>query len=246
MGWACPACSKELTTERGMRQHHTKVHGEPLPNRVCEGCGVEFYDPKAQRSYCDDCNPNAGEHNGNWKDRKEIATCRLCDDEFSFYPSEKKGVYCPECVAESGEFLGTPYVKDANRVETRCRYCGEPMTVLESERERGAGKYCSRECLGSWLSENVVGEDHHQWKGGTIEYGQGWWRIRRQALRRDDHTCQLCGISRTDLGQEPDVHHIRPVRTFDDPEDAHTLENVVCLCRRCHRLVEEGNAEIPE
>ena len=66
----CPTCGRSLSTKQGMRQHHTKAHGDPLPNRTCEGCDTEFYDPKTRRRYCDDCDPNAGEHNGNWKGRK--------------------------------------------------------------------------------------------------------------------------------------------------------------------------------
>jgi len=42
------------------------------------------------------------------------------------------------------------------------------------------------------------------------------------------------------IGREPDIHHIKPVREFDDPADAHQLDNVVCLCRSCHRTVESG------
>lgn len=248
MGWPCPTCGRELTTEGGMRQHHTKVHSEPLPNRVCKGCGSEFYDTKAQRTYCDDCNPNAGEPNGNWRWGKATGKCRLCGSGFSYYPSDKEGVYCPECVAESDEFLGTPSfeVRDVERIETRCDNCDTSMTVLASDRRRGGGKYCSVECYGEWLSENVVGESHHQWEGGPIEYGRRWWAIRRQALERDEHTCQRCGKTRGDLGQEPDIHHLEPVRSFNNPQDAHTLENVTCLCRSCHRIVEHDRAKLRE
>jgi len=98
---------RTLTTERGT-WHHAKVHDDPLPNRTCKGCGTEFYDGKAQLAFCDNCNPNAGKHNGNWKDAKETADCRICGAEFDYYPSEKKGVYRPHCVEASREFLGTP------------------------------------------------------------------------------------------------------------------------------------------
>jgi 5-methylcytosine-specific restriction endonuclease McrA len=62
--------------------------------------------------------------------------------------------------------------------------------------------------------------------------------VRRRALERDDHACVI-------FGRNPDVHHIVPVRRFvDSPvlteRDAHTLDNVVCLCSACHRKVEFG------
>jgi hypothetical protein len=94
----CPTCGKSLNTEQGMRQHHTKVHGDPLPNRTCKGCDTEFYDQKARRHYCDDCNPNAGPNNGNWKGAKDISNCARCGATFEYYPSDKPGVYCSRCI----------------------------------------------------------------------------------------------------------------------------------------------------
>lgn len=242
----CPSCGKSLSTEQGMRQHHTKVHGDPLPNRTCSGCGLEFYDPKARREYCDDCNPNAGEHNGHWKGGKETATCKLCDSAFEYYPSDKRGVYCADCVDAADGLLPENPSEKGERISVECRACSASLEVrprlLE---ERTQGVFCSRNCHGEWLSENVVGPDHHQWEGGEIDYGQTWWNIRRQALERDGFECQHCGADRDEIGRNPDVHHVQPVRSFDDPEDAHTMENVITLCRSCHRLAEEGTIPVP-
>ena len=243
----CPTCGKELTTQRGMRQHHTKVHDDPLPNRTCKGCGTEFYDGKARLAFCEDCNPNAGRHNGNWKDAKETADCRICGAEFDYYPSEKKGVYCPHCVEASQEFLGTPsYEKrDIERVERNCKQCGDELLVLKSKVKRGYGKFCDRVCLSNWLSDNWEGENHPQWREGTTNYAGRWWTIRRGARARDGHQCRVCEKPKEDIGREPDVHHIEPVRTFDNPQDAHRMDNVICLCRSCHRRAEAGDIELP-
>jgi hypothetical protein len=242
----CPTCGKSLNTEQGMRQHHTKVHGDPLPNRTCKGCEVEFYDPKAQRAFCDECNPNAGKNNENYSGAKERITCKLCDSEFSYYPSDKKGVYCSECVSLAEGLLPENPSEKIERVTTECPSCGKELQVLQSRLERQTrGIFCDQACHGEWLSENIVGENHHQWEGGTIKYGQKWWRIRRKALERDEHTCLNCGRNEKHLEQNPDVHHINRVRDFDDKQDAHTLDNVITLCRSCHRNVEAGNIEVP-
>ena len=143
----CPTCNKGLNKTQGMRQHHAKVHGESLPNRTCKDCGTEFYDSKAQRTFCDDCNPNGGKNNGNWRHAKETSECRRCGASFGFYPSDKKGVYCPDCVADMDEFLGDPFVKDAERVAKTCKQCGVSMEVLKSDLDRGHGKFCNRDCL---------------------------------------------------------------------------------------------------
>lgn len=250
-GHDCPTCGKTLATEQGMRQHHTKVHGEPLPNRTCAGCGTRFYDPKARLSYCEDCNPETGEHNGNWRGATEEATCRLCGDSFEYYPSDKEGVFCPACVEERDEFLGTPSweLRDVKRTTCECDQCGETFQVLTSsvDRTEKRGRFCSHECRSVWMSENWRGESHPAWKGGgTIAYAGQWWEVRRLALERADYSCQSCGKTTEEMGRDPDVHHTTPVREFDEPQDAHYLDNLVCLCRKCHPKVEAGTLPIPD
>lgn len=244
----CPTCERTFSTERGMRQHHTKVHGEPLPNRTCSECGERFYDPKARRTYCEDCYTGAGEQNGNWKGAKERAACRRCGEDFEYYPSNKEGVFCPDCVDEAEEFLGSPSYdgKLTEKVTTPCEQCGDEVTLRQSKRNYGAGRFCSRNCLSRWQSENWQGEDHPNWNGGWNEFRvNGWSKAKREALERDDHRCQSCGATASELGREPDIHHIVPVRTFDDPDTAHTLENLIALCPSCHTAVEHGGESAP-
>jgi len=107
----CPTCGKSLSSERGIRQHYTKVHGDPLPNRQCADCGANFYDPKARRTFCEDCYTESGERDGNYSNAKESTECECCGDTFDYYPSNKDGVYCPSCVEDSEDFLGTPYAE---------------------------------------------------------------------------------------------------------------------------------------
>lgn len=228
----CPSCDKSLPTVQGMRIHHAKVHGERLPNRTCKDCGTQFYDPKSQRKYCGNCNPYAGRNNGNWNDAKETAECRLCGVAFEYYPSDKKGVYCSTCVENYEGFLGTPYdeVHDIERVSRRCEQCGEEMLLLKSyvdQHERN-GRFCSHECRCIAMKES----------NDANSYNKGWIELRRRAIRRDGESCQKCGVHKSTLDYDLDVHHLKPVREFEDPTDAHTLSNVICLCRSCHISVE--------
>lgn len=242
----CPTCGKTLATESGMRQHHAKSHDESLPNRVCKDCGEKFYDAKARRTYCDDCFSNAGSKNGNWKAAEERTDCEICGTEFSYYPSNKDGMYCPQCVAEATGILPKGSDNGSDQITTTCSYCGAEMSVVQSRLETtDRGVFCDQQCHGSWLSENVVGKDHHQWDGGSIQYGRGWWRTRKQALKRDEYRCRICGKTEGQIGRKPDVHHRKRVRDFGHPQDAHTLDNVIALCRSCHRRVESGDVEAP-
>lgn len=229
-----------------MRQHHTKVHGNPLRNRTCKGCETAFYDAKAQRAFCDDCNPNAGPNNGNWKGAKEVSNCARCGATFDYYPSDKRGLYCPDCIENGTGLTELGTGQTVERVEVVCEQCEGRFTVRKTRIERDSVRFCSHKCHHKWMSENLGGETHHRWKGGDVEYGGKWWQIRQEALTRDGYTCQSCGTTRDDLNTNPHVHHIKPIRDFENPQDAHTIDNVVTLCPRCHGKVENGAIPVPD
>jgi hypothetical protein len=72
-----------------------------------------------------------------------------------------------------------------------------------------------------------------------VEYGAYWDRQRERALERDGWVCQDCGLfddeHRERHGYGLDVHHLEKAREFEDRREAHELENLVALCRACHR-----------
>ncbi|PSP38494.1 hypothetical protein BRC71_07490 [Halobacteriales archaeon QH_7_65_31] len=89
------------------------------------------------------------------------------------------------------------------------------------------------------------GSLHHRWKGGYEPYyGENWHKVRRDVLERDDYRCQSCGCTNDEHershGSGLDVHHKRPFRTFDEPENANTMDNLVSLCRSCHNKIEDS------
>lgn len=119
-------------------------------------------------------------------------------------------------------------------VTLTCIGCGATFTRCPShaQSDSGKGKFCTRECR----DRHRVGELHPQHLGGPEGHrGPNWQAQRRKARRRDGGICQECG------GTGTDVHHIRPFRLFDDYREANALENLVLLCRPCHR---RADAEI--
>ncbi len=79
---------------------------------------------------------------------------------------------------------------------------------------------------------------------GRDDRGPNWERQRNQARARDGHVCRHCGAAERP-NRAHDVHHIQPFRTFGYMRDqndryleANRLENLVTLCRSCHRRVE--------
>lgn len=252
----CPTCDRTFETKRGRAVHHTSVHGEQLPNRTCGHCGSAFHSTY-QKEYCSDaCYDQAvsyaGENHPNYRGAKERTNCVVCGAEFSYYPSDKKGLYCAECVETADWREVTPLTGDnhhfwnGGKREFECAVCADPVERYPSN-ATGDAVLCSEDCQRAWLSDAFTGEDHPNWAGGGNEpYGEGWAATRRDALERDGYACIRCGTNRDDLGRNPDVHHIVPVRHYIEAEDfektdAHVLENVVTLCPSCHRKADFGH-----
>jgi 5-methylcytosine-specific restriction enzyme A len=63
-----------------------------------------------------------------------------------------------------------------------------------------------------------------------------WRTLRLEALRRDNNECQMC----KDQGKYHKaecVHHIKEVKDY--PMLALTLDNLMCLCNKCHNKVHD-------
>lgn len=254
-GYDCPSCDASFDTQRGRGVHHVRVHGERLPNRTCEHCEDPFYSDYAKKYCSRQClirsEAYAGENNPNYNGGRETAECRICSGEFKFYPSEKPGVYCGDCV-ENEQWQTPPEITGADnpswaggKITKTCDVCGVEVTRRPSAFADNV-TLCNPECQREWLSDRFTGEGHPNWKGGGSElYGQGWRRARLRTLDRDDHACVICGTTKADLGRNPDVHHIVPVRSFAaaagaDKTDAHVLRNLITLCVTCHRRADFG------
>lgn len=172
--------------------------------------------------------------------------CDTCGTIFEYYPKRRSGTYCsidcnphePPEFSRSGEDHPS-----YNSVKDICDTCGSTIKVTEYERENYDHHFCSNRCYGDYRSELVSGSGNPMYiddSSRAASYYTGTWNeARRSALRRDNFMCQECGKNRDELGMNPDVHHIEPVRTFEDPQEAHNLNNLICLCKSCHRKEEE-------
>lgn len=94
-----------------------------------------------------------------------------------------------------------------------CLWCGKLTRPMQS--------YCSELCENrfmDWLESEPAAI-----RGSRPPF---WNIIRRSALRRDGHQCQVCG-STTSLS----VHHIIPLSAGGDS----TTNNLRVLCHSCHQ-----------
>ncbi|MBC8213028.1 MAG: HNH endonuclease [Candidatus Marinimicrobia bacterium] len=135
---------------------------------------------------------------------------------------------------ESGEKRkGIPYKKP---VKWTCEVCGKIRTISRGNLAPSRKlRFCSSECA----NKALTGENNPAWRGGHPKYyGPDWRPLQREARKLDEHLCQRCGISQKEIGKSLDVHHIKPVSSFEISNDANYIENLVSLCHDCHMLVE--------
>lgn len=80
-------------------------------------------------------------------------------------------------------------------------------------------------------SEAQKGEKGSNWQGGIsfIIYPQDWTDDLKESIRkRDNYTCQECGIHKDEINYKLHIHHI--------DYDKYNLNpiNLISLCRNCH------------
>lgn len=254
-----PDCNRRFESEHAMKCHYGKVHGSPT--LICPKCGQEFGCPPSEvdrRVYCSRACQYKDMLDGNHHNSIDWVAkeCEYCGIEFSRPPSiaDAQRFCSMECFGE-WQSENKRGVDNSNwkggLVELECTQCGKIYEVKQKDVE--ISRFCSVECSHQWQSENMAGPNSPHWRGGCIlYYGPNWQCQKRRARKRDNYTCQLCGISEAETENRLDVHHIVSFREFgytigenDNYRQANRLENLVTLCASCHRKVEHGSFSFP-
>ena len=204
---------------------------------------------------CDNCDDSfdsemgLGVHKSWCEDKrgtmKTEYTCQECGSTFENYESRKtesggKHKFCSnECYNES--------MKNGKVVV--CSWCGDdvykPKSLLDEMGDYSIDNhFCDKSCEQSWKREHWRDEDHPSWQGGSPSHrGDNWLEKRREALKRDEYECQVCGVTREDhyemRGFDLSVHHKIPASEFDELEDANYLVNLVTTCCGCHSKLDK-------
>lgn len=107
------------------------------------------------------------------------------------------------------------------RKKVKCDYCGteicKPPCYLKSKHH-----FCNIDCKVKWRSENRKTRPYYY-------YGKDWRKTRKDVLKRDSFKCTNCGDDKM-----LEIHHKK--RWLDSGENG--LDNLVTLCRKCHRQLE--------
>lgn len=231
---------------------------------TCEHCGEEYevYKSELDRSrFCSkkckqdwESENNTGKNNPAWKGGKVEIECEQCGEKFKVnqYQEERGREFCSqECFFKyrSNNIKGEDHPLWEEGVELECEWCGDIFKVKKSIAENR--RFCCERCYMDWLSdkysgERWVGEDNPMYTDSENShdryYGRNWSSQRDKAKERDNYECQICNST-----QDLEVHHKKPIINFDRSnddwyEDANDLDNLITLCRSCHKKVHSDHA----
>lgn len=200
------------------------------------------------------------EKNPNWRGGKVQRTCIECNELFKAHRAEAERGGAKFCSRECG------YENKRRRVKFNCEICGKKVERVKYEYDRNEHHLCSKKCAGIWTSENLVGENnhnygikfsyahrkkigdgcrgekHYRWKGGIKSENQ---KIRNQmdykdwrtaVFEKDSYTCQRC-LDRNGLGKAIYLEAHHIIPFAVAPEERFELDNGATLCKPCHDYI---------
>lgn len=228
--FSCDECGKGYKSLEGYRNHMTKCCPENLYG--CPSCDKLLLSELGVKRH----------HSRTHNESLTVVSrpCSYCGDMVEQQKCRIKrydNAFCDtDCKAKWQSEQGGHTHALSEKIETSCDNCGKTIYRVESKVSRSEHNFCGFECYGEHRSRNYRGENNPRWDGGSPnDYGPDWPKMRRKALKRDGYQCVICGKSKEELGMNPDVHHIKPVKSFDTPNDANYLDNLVTLCRNHHK-----------
>jgi len=199
-----PKPAKPLIPKPPKRPKHTE--------RIARSCGVcgatiMMQVAESNRTGTAYCSPEC-------RSRKVEHTCPGCGVRFLTRPQRlrvSQETFCSQQCRHATSIRRSYTERD-------CARCGAAFLASNWQIKRGRGKYCSFACLKA---------DRAVLFPSRLRPGQTTWR--NAVLRRDGHTCQLCGTS-----EHLHAHHIKPWATY--PELRYRVDNGLTLCLSCHVL----------
>lgn len=176
----------------------------------------------------------------------ECAECGKEVRKHEYRLERSENLFCSESCRGDYASKNPFHEGDGKKQVVKCDYCDSSFEDWNCRIERQEKHFCDKNCFYDYCSETDwnEGENHPMYNGGVVdEFGKNWHKKRKQRLKLDDYECVICKISNKkhykEKGYGLDVHHIKPRRAFEDIEKSNKIENLISLCRSCHKKVEQ-------
>lgn len=171
-----------------------------------------------------------------WAEFKDGTRCRSCKGEERRLNIDTVRAMFQK---EKCELITSVYIRNNLPLEFLChKHPNIIQTRSLSDFQRSGCTSCNREAQ----SENLSGENHHNWKGGKNSenqkgrYTSEYKKWKAEVLERDNYTCTCCGLVQN---EKLEVHHIE---SFSENEELRTeLSNGMTMCAGCHSVLIKGS-----
>lgn len=198
-------------------------------SRNCLTCGRPFAPKGSGRPqiYCSrPCRTKAYEQQRNGTPYQD--TCRICDKPLATATGSRPRNYCSDACRTEG------WRRRHAVVEITCEQCGKivrrpPTGVAHATQHH----FCSPHCKGKWMSANLLGEKHPNWKGGNTAYLSGLIRRNQRGkawaasvIANANGSCERCGNPAVEAHHKREVEEL--LALILDPT------NGEALCKGCH------------
>jgi hypothetical protein len=118
-------------------------------------------------------------------------------------------------------------------IMVKCANCGKEFKRVPSQVKEKKNQFCSWECKCEYHHNYIEGEKNCNWIGGHAKYKGNFETVKKKHFRGTQF-CFVCGTHKN-----VHIHHIIPYNMTHD----NSVENLIPVCNRHHRIVECASKE---